>query len=81
MLDELTDQAEDFICKQNKVQPNQKRRSYYFYQYLNIYHQTATENHNIANLSKIKVIEYIAVKVINIHYLVCIITYFDIIKD
>ena len=81
MLDELTDQAEDFICKQNKVQSNLKRRSYYFYQYLNIYHQTAANNHNIANLSKEDAIEYITAKMIDTHLLARIITYFDIIKD
>src|SRR5205823_9874016 len=80
LLDELTDQAEDFICKQNKVQSNQKHRSYYFYQYLNIYHQTAAENHNIANLSKEDAIEYITAKMIDTHLLARIITYFDIIK-
>ena len=81
LIDELADQAEDFICKQNKTTKFQKRRSYYFYQYLNAYHHTAAENHNLHNFTKEKAIEYITSKMIDTHFLARIITYFDMIKE
>ena len=81
LIDELADQAEEFICKENKTTKFQKRQSYYFYQYLNTYHHTAAENHNIHNLTREKAIEYITAKMIDTHFLARIITYFDMIKE
>src|ERR1043165_76369 len=45
-LDKLADQAEDFVCTQNKVKTNPKCHNYYFYCYLSLYYQTTAENHN-----------------------------------
>jgi hypothetical protein len=81
VLDELANEAERFVCKNNSVPTNSKRRNYYFYKYLNTYHQIAAQNHNIADFSKEKAMEAITNKPIDTHFLARIITYYDLVKD
>jgi hypothetical protein len=80
-LDKLADQAEDFVCTQNKVKTNPKRRNYYFYCYLSLYYQTAAENHNIQSLSKEEAINLLTKNIIDTKFLAQIITYFDVVKN
>jgi hypothetical protein len=81
ILDTLANTAEEFTCKSNSVPTNIKRRNYYFYQYLSLYHQFAAQNHNIDNFSKEKAIDFITNNIVDTHFLARIITYFDLIKN
>ena len=81
ILDTLANTAEEFTCKANSVPTNTKRRNYYFYQYLTLYHQLAAQNHNIYDFSKEKAIDFITNNIVDTNFLARIITYFDLIKN
>ena len=81
LLEQLTDQTEQEACKQNKVGTNIKRRNYYFYKYLNLYHKAALKNSEIEDLTKQQAIDKLLTKVIDTFMLARVITYFDIIEN
>jgi hypothetical protein len=81
LLDQLADQAEKDTCSQNKVITNAKRRNYYFYKYLELYHQAALNNSQLDNLTKDQIINKLLTKVVDTFMLARIITYFDIIQN
>ena len=81
LLDQLANEAEKEACEFNKVETNSKRRSFYFYQYLNSYHYEAAVNFEITDLSRDQAIEFTCTKTLNTFTLARILTYFDIIRD
>jgi hypothetical protein len=81
VLDELANQAEELTCKLNSTVTNTKRRNFYFYKYLSLYHTTAAENHNILNFDKQKAMEAITTTLIDTYYLARVITYYDFILN
>jgi hypothetical protein len=80
-IDKLAQQAEDFVCKENSVEYNSKRRNYYFYQYFNAFNQIAAQNHNIDNFSREQAIDYLTSKPIPTDFLARVLTYYDLIKN
>ena len=81
LLDELAEQAEEYICKANNVKTNTKCRNYYFYQYLTAYHNHAIQNHKINLLNKEQAIQLLTEQLIDTHFLARIITYYDTILN
>ena len=77
LLDELADQAEEYVYKANNIKTNTKRQNYYFYQYLTAYHNHAAQNHKINLLDKKEAIELLIEELINMHFLACIIIYYN----
>src|SRR5437868_14376510 len=81
LLDQLTDQTEKEAREQNKVGINIKRRNYYFYKYLNLYHKAALKNSELKDLTKQQTIDKLLTKVIDTFMLARVITYYDIIEN
>jgi hypothetical protein len=81
LLDQLANEAENQTCKSNSVQTNPKRRNFYFYKYLTLYHNIAIQNHGLDNLSIKEAIDKITSKLIDTHFLARILTYYDLIKN
>jgi hypothetical protein len=81
LLDQLANEAETKTCKTNSVSTNPKRRNFYFYKYLTLYHDIAIQNHGLAGLSVKEAIDKITSKLIDTHFLARIITYYDLIKN
>jgi len=68
---------EKSACKINNVLTNPKRRSYYFYLYLNLYQNIAAQNHHIDKLDKQKAVELITSKPTSTELLARVLTFFN----
>ena len=68
---------EETACNINKVTTNPKRRNYYFYLYLNLYQQTAAQNHHIDKLEKQQAIDLLTTKPISTEFLARVLTFYN----
>ncbi|CAG8854775.1 15265_t:CDS:1, partial [Gigaspora margarita] len=77
-LNILATEADQKFAKNNNLEVNPKRTTYYFYSYFKAYIDTAATNDNISTLKLEEALEKTIFLSTNPHTLACIIFYYDI---